>query len=285
MNDHARKFFLSKFIVPNRPTMSFLDKQFIPPLYRRSVTVKHAMLHTLYWVLIAGFFAYEKRYLIYKANLPYFFVCVIGRVVMLVVVAYLNIHYFLPKYLLKKLYLRYFLMVLLSVACYMIMQSLFDYYLFGYVIGPMRNSNLIETMSYNFFSTIWYLALMVALKLSIDWYELQSKSAEVIETLPDFVFVKSGTQRIKVCYDEVTHIEGLKDYAIVYTSANQKIVIKGSVKYMKEIFPESRFIRVHKSFIVAKSKIRQIEKNKIILNEHQIPIGKSYKENLDRILA
>jgi DNA-binding LytR/AlgR family response regulator len=260
--------------------MSFLDKQFNPPFSHKPVTIKHALLHTLYWLLIAAFFAYEKRYLIYKASLPYFLICVTGRVIMLVIVAYLNIQYFLPKYFLKKQYLLYFLLVLLSVAGYMVAQSLFDYVLYGYIIGPMRNSNLMETMSYNFFSTRWYLALMVAVKLSIDWYELQSKPAETTETLPEFIFVKSGTQKIKIIYNEVTHIEGLKDYAIAHTTANQKILIKGSVKYMSEIFPEALFIRVHKSFIVAKDKIRQIEKNKIIINEHQIPIGRSYKEEL-----
>jgi DNA-binding LytR/AlgR family response regulator len=264
--------------------MSFLEQQFIPPFSSRAITVKHALLHTLYWILIAAFFAYEKRYLIYKANLPYFLICVTGRVFLLVAIAYLNIQYFLPKYFMKKQYLHYVLLVLLSVAGYMVAQSLFDYFLYGYVIGPMRNSNLMETMSYNFFSTIWYLALMVAVKLSIDWYELQSKPAETAETLPEFVFVKSGTQKIKIIYSEVTHIEGLKDYAIAHTTSNQKIVIKGSIKYMSEIFPEALFIRVHKSFIVAKNKIRQIEKNKIIINEHQIPIGRSFKEELGKHL-
>jgi len=264
--------------------MSFLDKQFIPPFSRRSVTIKHALLHTLYWVLIAAFFAYEKRYLIYKASLPYFLLCIIGRIGMLVAIAYLNIHYFLPRYFLKKLYLLYFLLVLLSVIGYLIMQGLFDYYLYGYVIGPMRNSDLLEAISYNFFSTLWYLALMVALKLSIDWYELQGKVVETPAGAADFVFVKSGLQRVKLYYEDVTHIEGLKDYAIVHT-LKQKVIIKGSIKYMSQLFPESLFIRVHKSFIVARSKIRQIEKNKIIINEHQIPIGRSYKEDLNKTLV
>jgi DNA-binding LytR/AlgR family response regulator len=51
---------------------------------------------------------------------------------------------------------------------------------------------------------------------------------------------------------------------------------------MQEIFPETRFIRVHKSFIVAKDKIRRIEKNRIIINDHQIPIGRNYKDEVER---
>lgn len=102
--------------------------------------------------------------------MPYFLACVSIRVLLLVLIAYLNIQYFLPAYLMKKRYLAYALAVLVSVLGYLIVQSLFDYYLYGYVIGPMRNSRLLETLSYNFFSTLWYLGLMLALKLSMDWY-------------------------------------------------------------------------------------------------------------------
>lgn len=140
---------------------------------KRSVPLKKLLLHGLYWVLITGFFIYEKRYLIYKASMPYFAVCVAARISLLIVVAYLNLHYFLPRYLLKKSYLSYAFAVLLSVTGYLIIQSLFDYYLYGYIIGPMRNSSWMETLSYNFFSTLWYLGLMLALKLSMDWYEQQ----------------------------------------------------------------------------------------------------------------
>ncbi|NIJ52775.1 sensor histidine kinase [Dyadobacter arcticus] len=153
--------------------MSVLDKQVRFPFSSRPVTAKYALVHAAYWILITGFFMYEKRYLIYKASLNYFTLCVVGRITLLILIAYLNLHYFLPRYLLKKRYLKYFSLVILSILCYLVVQCLFDYYLYGFIIGPMRNSNWIETLSYNFFSTMWYLALMVALKLSIDWYEQQ----------------------------------------------------------------------------------------------------------------
>jgi DNA-binding LytR/AlgR family response regulator len=98
---------------------------------------------------------------------------------------------------------------------------------------------------------------------------------------PEFVFVKSGVERIKLFFADVTHIQGLKDYAIIHTSKG-KIVIKGSVKHVLGMFPENAFIRVHKSFIVAKDKIRRMERNRILIGEHQIPIGRNYKEEVER---
>ncbi|NIJ52778.1 LytR/AlgR family response regulator transcription factor [Dyadobacter arcticus] len=98
------------------------------------------------------------------------------------------------------------------------------------------------------------------------------------------VMVKSGVQRILLDFNEVTHIQGLKDYAIIHAGKG-KIVIKGSIKAMHEIFPASHFIRVHKSFIVALDRVKRIEKNRIILGVNQIPIGRNYKENLLKVIG
>lgn len=159
--------------------MDVFEKPVKLPFSKRTITLKYALVHAAYWILITGFFIYEKRYLIYKASMPYFVICVIGRISLLILIAYLNLQYFLPNYLLRKRYLRYGAAVMLSVLGYLLAQSLFDYYLYGFVIGPLRNSNWVETLSYNFFSTLWYLALMLALKLSIDWYEQQRIVQEI----------------------------------------------------------------------------------------------------------
>ncbi len=153
--------------------MDFLDRSIKIPLSNRTIPVKYALVHTAYWVLITGFFLYEKRYLIYKAGLPYFAACVIVRIVLLIGIAYLNLHYLLPRYLLTGRYWRYFSLVLLSILGYLLVQAFYDYIIYGFVIAPTRNLHWIETLSYNFFSTLWYLGLMVPLKLSIDWYAQQ----------------------------------------------------------------------------------------------------------------
>lgn len=153
--------------------MDFLDRRINIPLSSRTIPVKYALVHTAYWVLITGFFLYEKRYLIYKAGLPYFAACVTVRVVLLIGIAYLNLHFFLPRYLLAGRYLRYFSLVLLSILGYLLVQAIYDYILYGFIIAPTGNRNWVETLSYNFFSTLWYLGLMVPLKLSIDWYQQQ----------------------------------------------------------------------------------------------------------------
>jgi len=146
----------------------------------------------------------------------------------------------------------------------------------GYELGVI--DFLLKPISFERFS--------LAIEKAKDFLALKNhnSSFEAGADTPEFVFVKSGVQRIKLFFDEVTYIQGLKDYAIIYTPS-KKIVIKGSVKSMHDIFPAARFIRVHKSFIVAKDKITRIEKSRIIIGNNQIPIGRNYKDEVEKEIS
>lgn len=134
---------------------------------------------------------------------------------------------------------------------------------------------------------ISYPRFVQAIEKIRDFLSLKEQNARLDDgptsDSPGTIFVKSGVQRIKLNFDDVTHIQGLKDYAIIYTITS-KIVIKGSIKAMHAIFPESHFIRVHKSFIVATSRISRIERNRLIVNDNQIPVGRNYKEDVEKAL-
>lgn len=139
---------------------------------------------------------------------------------------------------------------------------------------------------------IAYSRFLQALEKVRDFLALKDQNARLddgpAEPLPESrptqsIFVKSGVQRIKLNIDDVTYIQGLKDYAIIHTTTG-KIVVKGFIKAMHDIFPESQFMRVHKSFIVAIARISRMERNRLILNGNQIPIGRSYKESVEKAL-
>nr|WP_295928822.1 LytTR family DNA-binding domain-containing protein [uncultured Dyadobacter sp.] len=151
-----------------------------------------------------------------------------------------------------------------------------DYAFEGYELGVI--DFLLKPIS--------YVRFLQAVEKVRDFLQLKEQNTnleqQVTEEKPDFIFVKSGVQRVRLAFDDITHIQGLKDYAIIHTGSN-KVVIKGSVKAMLDIFPSSRFIRVHKSFIVSIDKIRRIERNRIIWGVHQIPIGRNYKEEVLKI--
>lgn len=134
---------------------------------------------------------------------------------------------------------------------------------------------------------ISYARFLLAIEKVRDFLALKEQNANLEHSAPETylesVFVKSGVQRIKLTIDEVTHIQGLKDYAIIYTEKS-KIVVKGSIKAMQAIFRPDRFVRVHKSFIVAVSHITRIDRNRLVLKNNQIPIGRNYREEFEKVI-
>ncbi|SEL26632.1 sensor histidine kinase [Parapedobacter koreensis] len=132
-----------------------------------------------YWVMVTLIFLYDRTYLIEKAGLPNFFACVVVRVALLIALAWANIHWLIPRYLLHGKYGQYFALVVALIVAYLVIQSLYDHYLFGYVLGPNRNVRLSTSLIYNFTHTSLYLLLTVALKFSMDWYEQKKVLQEI----------------------------------------------------------------------------------------------------------
>lgn len=91
-----------------------------------------------------------------------------------------------------------------------------------------------------------------------------------------YLMIKVEYSTVKLDLDKVLYIEGLKDYVKIYAGA-KPILTKTTMKHMEERLSANRFIRVHKSFIVAFDKIEAIENNRIIIGEKRIPIGNQYK--------
>ena len=79
-------------------------------------------------------------------------------------------------------------------------------------------------------------------------------------------------------------IEGLKDYIAINT-AKEKLITLEPLKYFEESLPANRFVRVHKSYIVAIEKIDSIERNRIFINDAVIPVGDTYKENFFKVIG
>ncbi len=116
-----------------------------------------------------------------------------------------------------------------------------------------------------------------------EWFRLveQSQQPAKADKAEDIqsIFVKSDYKLIQIELKNILYIEGLKDYVKIYEDNSTKPVISlMSMKAMEEMLPTDRFMRVHRSYIVQKEKIRIIEHNRIVFGNTYIPIGDSYKQ-------
>lgn len=98
-------------------------------------------------------------------------------------------------------------------------------------------------------------------------------------------FVNVEYTLVKIVVADIEYIEGLKDYIRIYLSSSAKpVVTRMSLKLIEAKMPAGTFIRTHKSFLVAISKITMIKRDFVCINTTEIPVGETYRENIDRVL-
>ncbi len=105
-----------------------------------------------------------------------------------------------------------------------------------------------------------------------------SSCPSVIDAIEDkFIFIKSERKYVKVTFDELLFIEGLKDYVIIHAT-HGKYMTAMNVKTIYNKLPESIFFRVSKSYIINVNHIDDIDGAYINIKGSQVPIGRSYRD-------
>ena len=130
---------------------------------------------------------------------------------------------------------------------------------------------------------------VVAAKKAYNWFEIiKQKPIPELEKEREKVgiFVKSEYKYLHIIYDDIIYIEGLKDYVKIYTLDSIKPILSlMSLKQLEEDLPYGKFARVHRSYIINVDKISSINKNRIVINKKQIPIGETYKKQFMNLIA
>jgi len=122
---------------------------------------------------------------------------------------------------------------------------------------------------------ISYVDFLQAANKAMKWFELLQQPKEEIQS----IFVKSDYKLVQIELKNILYIEGLKDYIKIYEENNPKPILSlMNMKAMEDLLPASRFMRVHRSYIVQKDKIRVIDRGRIVFGKAYIPISDSYKQ-------
>ena len=95
----------------------------------------------------------------------------------------------------------------------------------------------------------------------------------------DYMFVKCDQKLIKIRFNDIDYIEGMKDYVKIFTN-DRMIVTLHTMKFFENNLPSHIFIRIHKSYIVNVDAIKTISGNELEINQTRIPIGNSFKDNV-----
>jgi len=115
-----------------------------------------------------------------------------------------------------------------------------------------------------------------AIQKAIDYYQFKHTSHTEAE---DFLFVHSEYRVIKISIRDIEYIESMQDYIKIYLINTEKPVLTlMPLKSVIEKLPANQFIRIHRSYVVARAQIRSIYNKKIKLSKIELPVGTNYTE-------
>ncbi|MEO8405477.1 MAG: LytTR family DNA-binding domain-containing protein [Chitinophagaceae bacterium] len=113
-----------------------------------------------------------------------------------------------------------------------------------------------------------------------EYYEVREKnSVEPVAAASDYFFIKADNKLVKLFFDDVLFAEALQNYVVIHTT-DKKYITYLTFKAVEDYLPADKFIRTHKSYIIAASKIDSIEANDIRIGSHHIPISRTMKDEV-----
>lgn len=116
-----------------------------------------------------------------------------------------------------------------------------------------------------------------------DFIELTANRKVMNAASPSFIFVKVNNKLEKLFVQDIYFVEGQSNYVMIYTK-DLKLLTYSSLSAIIQNLPSEEFIQIHKSYIIALSKIDKLDNSSVDINGHVLPIGKTYKENTNKII-
>jgi two-component system LytT family response regulator len=99
-----------------------------------------------------------------------------------------------------------------------------------------------------------------------------------------YLYFRTERKTVKVMLNDILYIEGMGNYVKIFTGSGM-VITKNSMTTVETMLPEGSFIRIHRSFIVSKSKIASFTGELVTIGKTEIPIGKLYKNGVTKLLS
>ncbi len=110
-------------------------------------------------------------------------------------------------------------------------------------------------------------------------YSLKNAAPAAVESIEsDFIYIKSERKFIRLFYKDILYIKGMKDYVMIYTTDNKKLMTAMNLGTITKQLPPEIFVRVSKSHLININFIDAVETDLIQLAGEEIPLGRTYRE-------
>jgi DNA-binding LytR/AlgR family response regulator len=96
----------------------------------------------------------------------------------------------------------------------------------------------------------------------------------------DHFFIKTGLEQVKVQLDEILYLEAAGNY-VTFALKDRNILSRSTFNEAVNLLPAQRFIRIHRSYLVAADKIDKIERHQVTVTDRKLPVSEAYNQNLE----
>jgi len=100
---------------------------------------------------------------------------------------------------------------------------------------------------------------------------------------PKHIFIKSGTEQLRVELEDILFVESSGNY-MQFVTAAKKITSRLTMAEAEALLPADAFVRIHRSYIVAKKHITKMDKGSVWIKQTELPVGAAYTDNLQKLL-
>lgn len=143
----------------------------------------------------------------------------------------------------------------------------FDIHAIDYVLKPVKPERL-----------------DMAIRRALELMEIKAKAIQYrIEFENDFLMIKEGTSVSRVNIGDILYLEALTNYTKVIT-VKKKYITLNNLKNFLDYLPGEKFMRIHRSFAVALDKVRGMDKNELLIGEQRLPLGKTYRQEVKKMM-
>lgn len=120
-----------------------------------------------------------------------------------------------------------------------------------------------------------------------ELYDLKNRPKDKEDAInPDYFFVNVDYSLLKINFNDIKYIEGLKDYIKIHLKSSSRAVItRMAMKAIEEELPSTKFLRIHKSYIVSVAFLTSVRKSSIMIGETELPVSETYQDELMKLIG
>jgi hypothetical protein len=217
----------------------------------------------------------------------FYFVSLLLPVVM--ATSYFFNYFLVPRYLFTRKFRQfgiYSLYMLVVSLCLELLASVTAMLLIVYM--GVNQAGPLVTDVFTLAMILYFVVLIKSFILLIKHYFMDQTAIGELEEQQlklqkGYLTIRSNRKTSRISYDDLLYIESLADYIKIHRESGQEVISKEKISHIEKELPDS-FIRIHRSFIVNRSKVTSFTRENITLRELELPIGRTYKNEVVDLL-